>query len=111
MPYKKIWKQQDDQRIYETLGLFYSSILLTRKAPVHKKNKIIHHAVLRFAKMFKLANRRFCSYLKTLPKTTRDGGSSDITRIGPRTFSRLNGLTSYHSKLVVKGTGNEMYIC
>ena len=33
MPYKKILenttsKQQDDQRIYETLGLFYSSILL-----------------------------------------------------------------------------------
>nr|XP_022289400.1 low-density lipoprotein receptor-related protein 4-like [Crassostrea virginica] len=43
------------------------------------------------------------NYLKTLPKTTRDGGSSDITRIGPRTFSRLNGLTSYNSKLVVKG--------
>lgn len=43
------------------------------------------------------------NYLKSIPKLTKDGGSSQITRIGPDAFSRLNGLVSYNSTYVLKG--------
>ncbi|XP_048744811.2 low-density lipoprotein receptor-related protein 4-like isoform X2 [Ostrea edulis] len=41
--------------------------------------------------------------LKTINKSTRNGGSTQVKPIGPAAFSRLNGLTSYDSTSVIKG--------
>ncbi|XP_061194926.1 low-density lipoprotein receptor-related protein 4-like [Saccostrea echinata] len=43
------------------------------------------------------------NYLKTIPKTTLDGGSSNMKQLGPGAFSRLNGLASYNSTYLIKG--------